>query len=136
MNFLQDDCKPTAAATRNPLKNGADLRDRTPDPLITKPVASLKIKGFPVNRAPSAPQETVTFRSSVNHRSSLTAIALDESAAAIERLQAELAEAVLAEREACAKVAEGHRYGDSFLDACQTRREHREHIASAIRERT
>lgn len=35
--------------------------------------------------------------------------------------------------EECAKVAEGHRYGDSFLDTCGMRREHRAHIAAAIR---
>lgn len=56
----------------------------------------------------------------------------------IERLQAELAEAVLAEREACAKVAEAERVDYaatedptdlSYNIAC-------EHIAAAIRERT
>lgn len=69
-------------------------------------------------------------------RSCLTAIALDRSADAIERPQAELVGAVAKEREACAKVAEEHRYGDNFLDTCGMRREHREHIAAAIRERT
>lgn len=39
-------------------------------------------------------------------QSSLTAIALDQAADTIEQLRARIAEAVLAEREACAKVAE------------------------------
>lgn len=60
---------------------------------------------------------------------------LDEAADAIEQLRARIAEAVLAEREACAKVAEGESLsppGEAFCpfdEACVD-------IAAAIRRRT
>lgn len=66
MNFLQSSVNRAMVWLAKCLKNGADWRLRTPDPLITKPVASLKTNGLSVNRRPDVPQKTVTFRSSVN----------------------------------------------------------------------
>lgn len=66
MNCLRSLCKPSLARLANPLKNGADWGSRTPDPLITKHVASLKTNGLCVNYIPNAPQLSATSRSSVN----------------------------------------------------------------------
>lgn len=35
--------------------------------------------------------------------------------------------------ERAAEIAEAHRYGDSLADSCTMRRDHRKHIAQAIR---
>lgn len=66
----------------------------------------------------------------------LSAVAeLERRRAAIERLQAELAEAVAKEREACAKVALGHRVNTDNI-AFAAYNTAAENIAAAIRERT
>lgn len=66
MTSLQLQCKPPLAACAKCLKNGADWRSRTPDPLITNRVASLKTKAKFVNRRRDAPAITDTYRAGVN----------------------------------------------------------------------
>jgi hypothetical protein len=66
MKSLRIVCKPAPAALAKCLKSGADLRVRTPDPLITNRVSSLKTKAEFVNSRPDAPAITGTYQSGVN----------------------------------------------------------------------
>lgn len=68
MLSLHLSCKPPFAYLAKCLKSGADWGLRSPDPLITKHVASLKTNDEFVNRAPKRPQKSATFRVTVNRQ--------------------------------------------------------------------
>ena len=81
MTSLQWHCKPPLAASAKCLKYGADWRSRTPDPLITNRVASLKIKAKFVNRRRDAPAITDTYRAGVNRQRSFSRLSSSRSTA-------------------------------------------------------
>jgi len=81
MNFLHPDCKPALALEAKCLKNGADWRSRTPDPLITNRVASLKTKAKFVNCRRDAPTITDTYRTGVNRQRSFSRLSSSRSTA-------------------------------------------------------
>lgn len=66
MTSLQFMCKPALGNFAKSLKNGADWRVRTPDPLITNRGASLFSNDICGNRLPHPPQLSATSPARVN----------------------------------------------------------------------